>query len=202
MPLDQFASAADEALEALLRLGTADWIAVVAGLTIVTASFIAAFQDNLKRRLAYSTISYAPLYVDKVAAVIGHAGRAAILHAQLHQPLSRLFHPMLGERTADVLALAGADIQTLDDLLHAATPSMQLLQLAKDYAKSAPRHPHDAVPRDVAKVLYFAAISVAQRHGHRISSLTPTDVREGIAWACRLPWVDSRTKAALKPKSV
>ena len=160
MPLDQFASAADEALEALLRLGTADW--------------------NEWREEDLS----------------------AILHAQLHQPLSRLFHPMLGERTADVLALAGADIQTLDDLLHAATPSMQLLQLAKDYAKSAPRHPHDAVPRDVAKVLYFAAISVAQRHGHRISSLTPTDVREGIAWACRLPWVDSRTKAALKPKSV
>lgn len=157
MPTDNFASAADEALEALLRLGTADW------------------NDWREEDLA------------------------AILLGQLRQPLSQLFRQMLGERAASVLALAGVETGTLEDLLHAPSPSPQLLQLAKDYAKSAPRHPTDAVPRDVAKVLYFAAISVAQRHGHRISALPHADVCDGIEWACRLTWVDRRTKAALKP---
>lgn len=37
--------------------GSADWLAVFAGFTIVAASVVALGADNLKRRLAYSTIS-------------------------------------------------------------------------------------------------------------------------------------------------
>ena len=37
--------------------GAADWLVVVAGFTIVSASIVALGADNLKRRLAYSTIS-------------------------------------------------------------------------------------------------------------------------------------------------
>ena len=44
-------------IDTLSRIGWADWLLYMAGFTIVCASFIAAFQDNLKRRLAYSTIS-------------------------------------------------------------------------------------------------------------------------------------------------
>ncbi|WP_217424510.1 proton-conducting transporter transmembrane domain-containing protein [Nitrogeniibacter mangrovi] len=41
----------------LLALGSADWVPLIAGFTIVAASVVALRADNLKRRLAYSTIS-------------------------------------------------------------------------------------------------------------------------------------------------
>ncbi len=41
----------------LAAISGTDWLIYMAGFTIVVASFIAMFQDNLKRRLAYSTIS-------------------------------------------------------------------------------------------------------------------------------------------------
>ncbi len=41
----------------LAETGAADWLMWVAAFTIIAASVIALYQDNLKRRLAYSTIS-------------------------------------------------------------------------------------------------------------------------------------------------
>ncbi len=43
--------------ETIARLAAADWLMVLAGFTIVMASVIALRKDNLKARLAYSTIS-------------------------------------------------------------------------------------------------------------------------------------------------
>ncbi len=43
--------------ENLLALGSADWVPLIAGFTIVAASIVALRADNLKRRLAYSTVS-------------------------------------------------------------------------------------------------------------------------------------------------
>jgi len=43
--------------ENLLSLGSADWVPLIAGFTIIAASFVALRADNLKRRLAYSTVS-------------------------------------------------------------------------------------------------------------------------------------------------
>lgn len=43
--------------DTLSSIGWTDWLVYMAAFTIVCASFIALFQDNLKRRLAYSTIS-------------------------------------------------------------------------------------------------------------------------------------------------
>jgi multicomponent Na+:H+ antiporter subunit D len=37
--------------------GTGDWLVYAAGATVIIASLIALMQDNLKRRLAYSTVS-------------------------------------------------------------------------------------------------------------------------------------------------
>ncbi|MCB1959650.1 MAG: monovalent cation/H+ antiporter subunit D family protein [Rhodocyclaceae bacterium] len=41
----------------LMDLGSADWVPIIAGFTIVAASVVALRADNLKRRLAYSTVS-------------------------------------------------------------------------------------------------------------------------------------------------
>ena len=49
--------------------GGADWLVVVAGFTIVAASVVALNADNLKRRLAYSTVSQLS-YVVMAAALL------------------------------------------------------------------------------------------------------------------------------------
>jgi multicomponent Na+:H+ antiporter subunit D len=41
----------------LANVGAGDWLVYVAGATVIIASLIALMQDNLKRRLAYSTVS-------------------------------------------------------------------------------------------------------------------------------------------------
>jgi multicomponent Na+:H+ antiporter subunit D len=44
-------------IEALSAVRAADWLPTVAGFTIIAASIVALRSDNLKRRLAYSTVS-------------------------------------------------------------------------------------------------------------------------------------------------
>ncbi|WP_230969662.1 proton-conducting transporter transmembrane domain-containing protein [Nitrogeniibacter aestuarii] len=41
----------------LVATGSADWVPLIAGFTIIAASIVALHADNLKRRLAYSTVS-------------------------------------------------------------------------------------------------------------------------------------------------
>ncbi len=43
-------------IDTLSAVPGSQWLLYIAGFTLVTASFIALFQDNLKRRLAYSTV--------------------------------------------------------------------------------------------------------------------------------------------------
>ena len=64
--------------------GAADWLVVVAGFTIVAASVVALGADNLKRRLAYSTISQLS-YVVMAAAVLAPLSLiGAVLHIAAH----------------------------------------------------------------------------------------------------------------------
>ena len=43
--------------EFLRETGTGDWLMYIAGATVLLASFVAMTKDNLKARLAYSTVS-------------------------------------------------------------------------------------------------------------------------------------------------
>jgi multicomponent Na+:H+ antiporter subunit D len=61
-----------------------DWLVYVAGASIVIASFIALFQDNLKRRLAYSTVSQLSYVTMAVALLHPAAVMAAGLHIAAH----------------------------------------------------------------------------------------------------------------------
>jgi multicomponent Na+:H+ antiporter subunit D len=64
--------------------GAADWLVVVAGFTILAASVVALGADNLKRRLAYSTVSQLS-YVVMAAAVLAPLSLVgAVLHIAAH----------------------------------------------------------------------------------------------------------------------
>jgi multicomponent Na+:H+ antiporter subunit D len=71
-------------VETLARTGSGDWLIYVAGVTIVVASLIALRQDNLKRRLAYSTISQLSYVVLGAALVTPMAILGATIHIAAH----------------------------------------------------------------------------------------------------------------------
>lgn len=71
-------------VETLAASTGGDWLVVVAGVTIVTASLIALRQDNLKRRLAYSTISQLSYVVLGAALFTPLAILGAALHIAAH----------------------------------------------------------------------------------------------------------------------
>ncbi|MSO90401.1 MAG: monovalent cation/H+ antiporter subunit D family protein [Acetobacteraceae bacterium] len=71
-------------VETLARLGTGDWLAYGAGTTVILSSLIAMRQDDLKRRLAYSTISQLSYVVLAVSLFTPVATMAATLHIVAH----------------------------------------------------------------------------------------------------------------------
>jgi multicomponent Na+:H+ antiporter subunit D len=71
-------------LETLRHAVTSGWLLYVAGATVVVASVIALRQDNLKRRLAYSTISQLSYVVLAAALFTPLAAVGAALHIAGH----------------------------------------------------------------------------------------------------------------------
>jgi multicomponent Na+:H+ antiporter subunit D len=70
--------------ETLAATHAADWLVYVAGFTIVVASGVALRQDNLKRRLAYSTVSQLSYVVLGAALLAPLAVLGAALHIAAH----------------------------------------------------------------------------------------------------------------------
>ena len=64
--------------------GATDWLIALAGFTIVAASIVALYADNLKRRLAYSTISQLSYVVLAAALLAPLSIMAATLHIAAH----------------------------------------------------------------------------------------------------------------------
>ena len=64
--------------------GMTDWLALVAGFTIIAASVVALNADNLKRRLAYSTVSQLSYVVLAVAVLAPLSMVGAVLHIAAH----------------------------------------------------------------------------------------------------------------------
>ena len=68
----------------LVQYGQGEWLIFVAGATILIASLIALFQDNLKRRLAYSTVSQLSYVIIAAALLSPISLMAAFLHIAAH----------------------------------------------------------------------------------------------------------------------
>ena len=71
-------------IDPLSSAGQSAWLTVVAGATILVASVIALRQDNLKRRLAYSTISQLSYVVLGVAILAPISVTGAAMHIAAH----------------------------------------------------------------------------------------------------------------------
>lgn len=63
---------------------SSDWLAYVAGFTILAASMVAIRQDNLKRRLAYSTVSQLSYVVLAAAILTPISAVGAAMHITAH----------------------------------------------------------------------------------------------------------------------
>jgi multicomponent Na+:H+ antiporter subunit D len=71
-------------VENIAGLSSVDWLPFVAGLTIVLASIIALRSDNLKRRLAYSTVSQLSYVVLAAALLTPLSVVGAVFHIAAH----------------------------------------------------------------------------------------------------------------------
>jgi len=71
-------------IETLAEVRAADWLPTVAGFTIIAASVVALRADNLKRRLAYSTVSQLSYVVLAASLLTPLSVAAAALHIATH----------------------------------------------------------------------------------------------------------------------
>lgn len=71
-------------IDTMREAGVGEWLMYMAGFTVVCASFIALFQDHLKRRLAYSTVSQLSYIILGAALLSKVSIAAAALHIAAH----------------------------------------------------------------------------------------------------------------------
>jgi multicomponent Na+:H+ antiporter subunit D len=71
-------------VDELAALGQSQWLTIVAGTTVIAASLMALRQDNLKRRLAYSTVSQLSYVVLGVAILTPLSMIGAAMHIAAH----------------------------------------------------------------------------------------------------------------------
>ncbi|HUD45564.1 MAG TPA: hypothetical protein VMR33_01985 [Candidatus Baltobacteraceae bacterium] len=89
-------------------------------------------------------------------------------------------------------------LRSFSDLLLHAAPPIELLWLAKDFAKANMDHPDGSLPKEVAAVLYYASIAAALTNlDERISQLKDAELARGLGWAKDQPWVDKRIQELL-----
>jgi multicomponent Na+:H+ antiporter subunit D len=71
-------------VDAIAGLASVEWLPFVSGFTIIAASIVALRSDNLKRRLAYSTVSQLSYVVLGAAVLTPYSVAGAALHIAAH----------------------------------------------------------------------------------------------------------------------
>jgi len=124
----------------------------------------------------------------------------AILKHQLDAPL-RLALGNLSAEVAHQLTRFDSrqtEPKNLGELLSDKEPPLELLALTKRFAKRCNSDPDAPLPREIAMLLYYAAIAVAKlRHGQKMSALQNETLKRGLEWGRSQPWVDVRLRALL-----
>ena len=126
----------------------------------------------------------------------------AILRHQLTVPVEfdlGGMEPGAANKLRTLASSEGLLVKSFADLLHHPNAPLALLQLTKHFAKANGVHPESALPADVAKVLYYAAIAVAlARCRRRITELDDEALWRGFTWAVQQDWVDDAMRTLLR----
>jgi hypothetical protein len=71
------------------------------------------------------------------------------------------------------------------------TPSLEALQVVKDFSKRAIAEKDGPLPEEIGAALYYASIAAALlRLDKRISGLDDATLKIGLNWALAQPWMD------------
>jgi hypothetical protein len=108
------------------------------------------------------------------------------------------FDPATATRLKTLSDAQSLLLKSFSDLFHHPVPPLELLTLAKDFAKANMDHPESSLPQEVAAALYYTSIATALvRLEARISQLKDDELRRGLLWAKDQPWVDAPTREIL-----
>ena len=119
---------------------------------------------------------------------------ADILREQLVSPLLADLRPLASQ--LDSLGLksmssSNPPLNTFGDLLRHPHPTLSLLSLAKDFAKTADGRLEDPLPPAVASALYTSIIAAAiVRHESKITAMDDAELRAGLEWVQNQDWID------------
>jgi hypothetical protein len=121
-----------------------------------------------------------------------------MLQQQLHSPMLGTLKPR-GSEIFDLLMEAhspGSRLpETMGELLTQPDPPLELLRLAKDFAKS-PDAAENPLPAAIAQAIYISAIAAAlARHGERISATDDWKLRASFQWVEDQPWIDKSLRS-------
>jgi len=76
---------------------------------------------------------------------------------------------------------------------------IELLKLIKDFAKVHWHSKSSGLPKEIAMVLYYAAIASGMNHGHgSITKLSPEDLKRGMQRVLDQNWVNDEIKAVVR----
>lgn len=119
-----------------------------------------------------------------------------LLKHQLGLPLESLTSLVPNGGTPDITAMLEREQQpSLLDLFTSANPSLESLEQVKVLCKGAAQAVDPTLPKEVATILYYAAIAAAKlRKGESISSASPEALAEGLFRVLAIPWCDPQLK--------
>ena len=132
-----------------------------------------------------------------------HAWGSQELREMLRHQLAAPLQLSLGTLSAEVahqVKQAGVDPRmTLDQLLNHPRPPIELLKLVKRFAKMCRRDRENALPSEIAMLLYYASIAAALlRTEQPISDLKPASLQRGMSWLIGQEWLTDDMRSLLK----
>jgi len=122
----------------------------------------------------------------------------AILRHQLTAPIAFDLGKLTRNGAQRLKALAASEsllLRTFHDLFSHECPPIELLQLTKDFTKACQASPNAPIPREVARVLYYACIAAALvRLNRRITTLPDAEIAKGLSRLLDGGWLDEDTR--------
>lgn len=98
----------------------------------------------------------------------------------------------VAEETLSSVRVSAADSRscTFGQILTSTDPPLEVLDMIRRFAKRSRTQDSGGIPKEVATVLYYAAIAAARlRHGASLSRLDDEALRSGLDWGLEQTWL-------------